>query len=91
MKDALIIDVRENFEFISSHIRGALNIPLSSLQYEADTLKSKKRPLILYCKSGRRSGQAVGFLNSLGMEGVYNGGSVQEMVRRLDSLASLSI
>ena len=91
LKNALIIDVRESFEFISKHIKGALNLPLSSIPFKVEELKTQKRPLVLYCKSGNRSGQGVKFLKSNGLDDVYNGGSLADMVRRMDTLASYSM
>lgn len=52
---AMLIDVREFFEYRVSRIKGAVNIPSSSnLDIAADTL-DKNCALFLYCTSGYRS------------------------------------
>lgn len=61
---ALLIDVREPFEFKGNRIRGAVNIPSSgNLERAADTL-NKNYTLFLYCTSGYRSSRiAVSLYN----------------------------
>ena len=39
-----------------------------------DEFKAMKKPLVLCCLSGGRSGQAVEFLAANGVEDIYNGG-----------------
>lgn len=74
-----IIDVREPMEFKSGHVQGAKNIPLSMLGNRVSEFKKMQGPIVLYCRSGARSGQATGFLKSQGFENVFNGGSVGQM------------
>lgn len=69
---AIIVDVRTKVEFESGHIKGAVNVPLQSLEQHLGKLK-KDKPLITCCASGMRSSSARGFLKSKGYE-VYNGG-----------------
>jgi phage shock protein E len=58
-KNALLVDVREYFEFKKSRIRGAVNIPASgNLKAAADTL-DRNTSLFLYCTSGFRSKRAA--------------------------------
>ncbi len=52
-----IIDVREYPEYASGHIEGARLVPLGALS-EASSTWDKAAPLMLVCKSGRRSDQA---------------------------------
>ncbi len=69
---ALMIDVREYFEFRKSRIKDALNLP-SSEGYDitADTL-DKKYSLFFYCYSGGRSKKAVFFFYDKGFRKLYN-------------------
>ena len=76
---AALIDVREVSEFIEDHIEGALNYPLSRFQDFVEDIKAIEGPKVLYCRSGMRSGQAMGYLQSLGVNDVYNGGSLVMM------------
>lgn len=71
------IDVRSASEFNAEHVSGAVNIPLDQLSARSGEIESfGKAPVIFYCRSGNRSGMAVGFLQQLGYTNVYNGGSI---------------
>ena len=70
---AQIIDVRSKGEFQSGHIKGAVNIPLQSLESNLNKIK-KDKPVITCCASGMRSASAKGILKSKGFNEVYNGG-----------------
>jgi len=73
---ALIIDVRSRQEFNSSHLAGAINIPLQELESRLPQLvKEKDRGLLLHCHSGVRSGVAKHRLKAMGYNKVYNLGS----------------
>lgn len=75
----LIVDVREPFEFGMGHARGAVNMPLGSIPSKVEYFRSLGKPVVFYCRSGNRSGQAVGFLKANGIQDIYNGGSVEEV------------
>jgi rhodanese-related sulfurtransferase len=70
---ALIIDVRTPEEYRQGHINGSLNIPLQVLPGKLKDLQKKGKTIIAVCRSGARSGTAVGILKNAGME-AYNGG-----------------
>ncbi len=55
-----VIDVREPREFQRGHIPGARNIPLSRLISERDAVPAG--PVVLVCRSGRRSLRAAALL-----------------------------
>jgi rhodanese-related sulfurtransferase len=58
-KNAMLVDVREYFEFKKSRIKGAVNIPASgNLKAAADTIDGNTS-LFLYCTSGFRSKRAA--------------------------------
>lgn len=71
-----LIDVREPFEFAGHHVNGAKNIPLQTIPDKMEELRRLDGPIVLYCRSGNRSGMATNFLKSHGFNNVYNGGSV---------------
>ena len=83
VKGATIVDVREPFECEQGMIEGSINIPLGEVPNRIEEFKTMKRPLVLCCKSGNRSGQAVQFLEANGLEDIYNGGSWGEVNERL--------
>ena len=75
---ALLVDVRSPEEFAQTGINGALNIPLPELALKLDQLGSDKdRPIVLYCRTGNRSGQAVTWLQQQGFSRLYNMGSYE--------------
>ena len=74
--DAVIIDVREKFEFNSGHVNNARNMPLSQFGSFVNEIMKINSPVVLYCQSGNRSGQAVQILKNQGKDNVYNGGSL---------------
>ena len=74
LKEATIVDVREPFEFEMGKVDGSINIPLGQIPEKIEELKTMKKPLVLCCASGGRSGQATQFLESKGVEDVHNGG-----------------
>lgn len=72
-KGAVILDVRTPAEFKSGHIKGAVNIPVDKLQANLAKVKAYNKPVITCCRSGSRSGMALGILKNAGVE-AYNGG-----------------
>ncbi len=78
---AIIVDVRTKGEFESGHIKGAINLPLQTLEQHLGKLK-KDKPVITCCASGMRSSSARGFLKSKGYE-AYNGGSWMSLKNKI--------
>ena len=70
-----LIDVREPMELeMDGNIDGAKNIPLGEVEDRQDEILSIEKPVILFCRSGNRSGKALEYLNSQGLKEGYNGG-----------------
>ncbi len=76
---ATVIDVRSSWEFADGHVDGALNIPLEEIPGRVAEIQALKQPLVVYCRSGNRSGMAQGFLAQAGIQKVYNGGGLGDM------------
>lgn len=56
--EALLVDVREEGEFATGHIKGAINLPLS--QFQASRIPDAKgKQIILQCAGGKRSAMAL--------------------------------
>lgn len=68
--DFQLIDVRETHEYDFSNI-GAENIPMGEVPARAGELKEDV-PLIVMCRSGKRSAGVVVALERMGFENVYN-------------------
>lgn len=73
---AILIDVREFFEYKKSRLRDAVNIPSSgNMDFAADTL-NKESALFFYCTSGFRSKRVAVKFYDKGFRKLYslNGG-----------------
>lgn len=64
--NATVLDVRGPWEFEEGHVDGAINIPLDEIPMRIEEIKSMNLPLVVYCRSGNRSGMAEMILNKLG-------------------------
>ncbi|GAL22245.1 phage shock protein E [Vibrio maritimus] len=75
---AMVIDVRTPAEFSEGHLDQAVNYPLSELDKYIGNL-DKSQPIVLYCRSGNRSSQALQYLSSKGFTALHNAGGLNEM------------
>lgn len=66
-----VLDVREDSEFRSGHLPGAVNIPVKRLPDRVARLKHDK-PYAVICASGSRSKGATNFLLDQGFEGAVS-------------------
>lgn len=69
---ALLLDVRTVEEFSEGHLEGAKNIPVGELEKRLAEVGDKNRPVVVYCRSGRRSESAKKILLSAGWKRVEN-------------------
>jgi len=69
-EDFQLIDVRETFEYDTSNLDGE-NIPLASVLLEKDKI-SKDKPVVVHCRSGKRSAQAINLLENEGYTNLSN-------------------
>lgn len=78
---ALLVDVREPAELKQSGwLKGAINRPMSSFGTQARDFPLD-RPIVLYCRSGRRSTVAGDILTAMGFTRVYNLGGFAAAAR----------
>jgi len=63
-----IVDVRSPEEYMGGNVLGSINIPLQEITNRMDELNNLKKPLVLCCASGNRSGQAHMHLSQMGVE-----------------------
>jgi len=73
---ALLVDVRTPEEYGAGHIEGAVNIPLGELGARLKELGDPKQPVVVYCRSGNRSGQAARQLKAEGFTKVSDLGAM---------------
>lgn len=72
LEDVQLIDVRTPSEYEEVHISNAQNIDFRSPTFEEDIIKlDKSKPVVLYCKSGKRSTKCVQKLQEAGFEKIY--------------------
>lgn len=79
--NAVIVDVRTAEEFASGHFPGAINVP-HDLIVEGLSARSvsPNTPLVLYCRSGNRSGKAEATLRSVGYSQLQNAGDLNTLL-----------
>lgn len=71
-EDFVLIDVREPYEHEDFNVGGQL-IPVKTLPNRIDELKAHKdAEVVVYCRSGARSGMAQQFLKAQGFSNVRN-------------------
>jgi rhodanese-related sulfurtransferase len=68
-----VLDIRTPCEFNEKHVKGAVNIDFLASDF-ADRLKvlDKSSPILLYCRSGNRSGQSLLVFYELGFTKIYH-------------------
>ena len=76
--EAILLDVREEEEYITGHARDAELLPVDELDAESASLMigSKETPVLVYCRTGRRSREAAQKLEELGYTEVYDMGGL---------------
>jgi rhodanese-related sulfurtransferase len=75
-RGAVLIDVREREEYAQARIPGARLIPLSEFSTRFVEIP-KDVPVVMQCRSGRRSAQTTAFLLAQGYREVVNlGGGI---------------
>jgi rhodanese-related sulfurtransferase len=67
----ILVDVREMHEYDAGRIPGAINIPMSEIQYRYDEIEPDQ-PVILVCATGNRSGMVGEFMAGQGYRDLYN-------------------
>jgi len=67
----VILDVRTDGEYGDGHIEGAVNIPVNELEGRLGELEKEDETLV-YCRTGNRSGTAVGILKENGYEKIFH-------------------
>lgn len=73
-KNAVILDVRTEEEFVEGYIPNSKNIDIYKGQGFLDEVEKldKSKNYYVYCRSGARSAQACALMNQQGFENAYN-------------------
>ena len=74
----MLLDVREEAEYITGHAADAVLLPVDELTDETalDVIPSLETPVLVYCRSGYRSNVAAHRLEEYGYERIYDLGSL---------------
>lgn len=75
---AFLVDVRTPEEFAEGNVKESINIPLDQVAVNLDKFKGKES-IVVFCRSGNRSGQAKNILEQNGFTNVTNGGTWQDI------------
>lgn len=86
----IIIDVRTEKEYQDGHLKNAINIPYTEIKDRIkEYVTDKEEKIILYCRSGRRSGIAENILKEMGYKNVINAGAFEELRKKEESMKKL--
>ena len=73
INNAVLVDVRTNDEYNSGYIENSINIDYFSDDFSENVEKLDKNiPIVLYCRSGKRSSKSANKLSKLGFKEIYN-------------------
>ena len=77
-QEVIILDVREQDEYDSGHIPGAVLLPVGIIDETtaAEAIPEKDSTLLVYCRSGNRSKTASSKLADLGYTNIYEFGGI---------------
>ena len=79
-QEVIILDVREQHEYDSGHIPGAVLLPVGTITEDtaAAVIDNLDTVVLVYCRSGNRSKTASQALADLGYTNVYEFGGIND-------------
>ncbi len=77
-QEVIVLDVREQEEYDSGHIPGAVLLPVGAINEETASaaIPEKDDTVLVYCRSGNRSKTASAALAELGYTNIYEFGGI---------------
>jgi rhodanese-related sulfurtransferase len=76
MRDAQLIDVREDYEWDAGRIAGARHVTLGEVAAQAATI-DRERPVVFYCRVGSRSTMAAQAFRQAGYDAYSMDGGLE--------------
>ncbi len=73
---AILLDVRTPEEYAAGHIPQSCNHPLQEINTVETRIPDRNTPVFVYCRSGRRSGEAVKKMQQMGYTKAVNIGGI---------------
>ena len=86
----ILIDVRDSEELNLGKIENSIHIPFDELSYNIEILDKNKK-IFIYCKTGKRSEDAVKQLTELGYDAYSIEGGYEKYKKYIDSLDAVII
>jgi rhodanese-related sulfurtransferase len=72
-QNLVVLDVRTAAEYAEGHVPGAINIPHTELAARvAELADAKEKDVVVYCKTGVRTQEALGVLGKAGFKRLYH-------------------
>ncbi len=68
--DAVLLDVREDDEWVAGHVPEAVHVPMSELTGRLADVPAAAARLYVICRSGARSARVAAYLNGNGWDAV---------------------
>lgn len=86
-QEVIILDVREQNEYDSGHIPGAVLLPVGTIDKDtaAAVIPEKDSTVLVYCRSGNRSKTASSALAELGYTNIYEFGGINTWPYEIES------
>ena len=86
-QEVIILDVREQDEYDSGHVPGAVLLPVGTIDEDtaAEVIPEKDSTVLVYCRSGNRSKTASAALAELGYTGIYEFGGINTWPYEIES------
>ena len=86
-QEVIILDVREQDEYDSGHIPGAVLLPVGTINEDtaAEVIPEKDSTVLVYCRSGNRSKPASSTLADLGYTNTYEFGRINTCLYETES------
>jgi phage shock protein E len=83
LRPVVFVDVRRPDEWAAGRVSGAIHIPHTELAERWPELEAyRDHDIVLYCRTGRRSGIAEQILKEAGFERLHNGGGLVDLARQ---------
>lgn len=85
-QDLIIVDVRTKEEYEQGHIKGAILVPYDKIaENREDIEKFADNPILIYCRTGRRSAIAIESLREYGFPKIYHmGEGISKIYENID-------
>ncbi|MFQ6832023.1 rhodanese-like domain-containing protein [Butyricicoccus pullicaecorum] len=86
-QEVIVLDVREQNEYDSGHIPGAVLLPVGTIDEDtaAAVIPEKDSTVLVYCRSGNRSKTASSALAELGYTNIYEFGGINSWPYEIES------